>query len=180
MCVCCVRSCVRSLTYSSQLSTNTVTAVSSLSWALSIFPPMPRMPLWASNAAPCPVSLVVLARAIRNLSAAVVTTLCVLSISVRLPPLTRLPAGRDDQSRLHSYRRRWTLGRTWSSLRDACVCILYDFAAICIMTHLEHIVLYPFMPWITTMLRPFLHSAALHEPYRIQQVNATVMQFGWR
>lgn len=148
MYVCCVRSWVRPLTYSSQLSTNTVTAVSSLSWALSIFLPVPRTPLWASNAAPCQVSLVVLARAIRSLSAAVVTTLCVLSISARLPPLTRLPAGRDDQSRLHSYRRRrrWTLGRTWSSLRDACVCILYDFAAFCIMTHLEHVVLYPFMP----------------------------------
>lgn len=47
-----------------------------------------------------------LTRAIRNLSAAVVTTLCVVSIFVRLPPLTRLPAERGDKYWLHSYRWR--------------------------------------------------------------------------
>ena len=129
MCVCCVCSRVRPLTYSSQLSISTVTAVSSPFWASSISLPRLRTPLWASNAPPSRVSLVVLARAIRNLSAVVVTTLCVLFIPVRLLPLTRLPVGRSSQHRLHSYRRRFTLGRSWS-LRDACVCILYDLPAL--------------------------------------------------
>ena len=135
---------MRSLTHSSQPSTSTVIPTSRVSLVFSIFPSPPRAALWASNVPLSRVSVVVLARATRSLSAAVVTNLCVLSLPVRLPPLTRPLLERADQRRLHPCRWQWAFGRSRSwYVRNVCICILYDLPAFCITTHIEHVVLYP-------------------------------------